>query len=172
MADASYPHKSRLGLAGIWEQVYPFVFGLLAAVAWIIFGSKVVVYAQQHNWHLDQLYTAVFAFLAITTGFLATFYCTIQCMSEGFIQRIRNTRTLSGFLVFTKHAIIIGFIVSLISVPMMVVTPLPATSFSFGAIVVALWLGVAVYAVASFYRVASLFFFLFEARVHRGRPAH
>lgn len=172
MADASYPHKSRLGLVGIWEQIYPFVLGLLAAVAWIIFGADVVVYAGHHNWHLDQLYTAVFAFLAVTTGFLATFYCTIQCMSEGFIQRICNTRTLSGFLAFTKHAIIIGFIMSLVSIPMMVVTPLPTTSFSLGSLIVAVWLGVAVYAVASFYRVASLFFFLFEARIDRGRPAH
>jgi hypothetical protein len=172
MADASYPQKSRLGWAGVWEQIYPFVLGLIAAAAWMIFGSNVVCYAQQHNWHLDQLYTAVFAFLAITTGFLATFYCTIQCMSEGFIQRIRNTQTLNGFLAFTKHAIIIGFIVSIVSVPMMVVTPMPITSFSWSAVIVALWLGVAVYAVASFYRVASLFFFLFEARLDRGNPAH
>lgn len=165
------PDRNRIQFDAILERVYPACLGVVCAGAWLFWGHKLVYLSEANHWHLDQLYTAVFAFLAITTGFLATFYCTIMCMSEGFVRAIRDTRLLGRFLAFVKGAIVLGFFVSLASIPMMVVAPLPKEPMTISAFVIAAWVGVAVWAVAAFFRVAALFFFIFEARVQPRRPA-
>jgi hypothetical protein len=171
MVEMTQPGGHRLDIHGVWERLYPLFWGLATVGAWLIWGHLLAALCVKQQWHLDQLYTAVFAFLAITTGFVAAFYCTIVCMSEGFIHQIRNTDVMRGFLIFLKQAIILGFFVSLASIPMMVVEPIPTEQYSLSAFAVALWLGAAVWAIAAFYRVASLFFFMFEAKIEPRRPA-
>ena len=171
MVDATQPDGHRLSIEAIRERFYPLFLGLVGAAASLLWGHKLVAICVKEAWHVDQLYTAVFAFLAITTGFLATFYCTIACMSEGFIRQIRDTRVMHGFLSYLKRAILLGFVVSLASIPRMVAQPVPTEQFSISAIVAAAWLGSAIWAIAAFYRVASLFFFLFEARTKPRLPA-
>lgn len=171
MVEITQPERRRLDFEAIRERFYPLCIGIAVAVLWLLWGHKIVAVCVKENWHIDQMYTAVFAFLAITTGFLATFYCTIVCMSDGFVRLIRDTKKMQGFLRFAKRAIILGFFVSLASIPMMVAELAPAEQFSISAFVVGLWLGASAWAIAAFFRVASLFFFLFEAKVEPRRPA-
>jgi hypothetical protein len=154
----------------VWERHYPMGLGFLAAIAWTLWGYRLVCYSDAQNWHFDQIYVAFFGFASITTGFLATFYGTIQSMSSGFIQRIRNTRSLSGFLRFTKYAIIAGFAASVLTVPMLVIQPVPKDKYSVASIGVGVWLGIAVWSISCFWRVVSSLFLLFEAG-EGGRPA-
>lgn len=153
-----------------WESAYPFVLGVAATVIWVFIGNKVAHHAAANSWHFDQIYASFFGFASITTGFLATFYGTIQSMSSGFIQRIRGTRIFIRFLLLTKRAIIMGFMGCLSTVPMLIIQPLPTEKYSLGSFAVALWLGVAVWTIAGFWRVASSFFLLFEAN-EGNRPA-
>jgi hypothetical protein len=172
MADATtHPRQHRFQWDAILERFYPIGLGIACAIGWLIGGHKLIVFAEAERWHLDQLYVAVFAFLSITTGFLATFYCTIICMSEGFVRAIRDTRVLARFLTFVKRAIVLGFCVSLASIPIMVITPLPQEPLTASAFVVAIWIGAATWAIAAFFRVATLFFFMFEAQIQPRRPA-
>jgi len=171
VADVAQPERHRLDFDAVRERCYPLCIGALTAVVWLFWGDRLVAICVKEQWHIDQMYTAIFAFLAITTGFLATFYCTIVCMSDGFVRQIRDTKKMWGFLGFVKRGIILGFAVSLASIPMMIAAPAPTEHFSISAIVVSTWLGCAAWAVAAFYRVASLFFFLFEARTEPRRPA-
>lgn len=149
----------------LWEHAYPAVFGAVTAVACLFWGYKLVGIAVDRNWHLDQIYSAALALVAITTGFLATFYGTIQSMTTGFIQQIRQTSKFRLFLAYVRQAIVIGFVVSVFTVPALVVQPMPGPTVSQETIWSALWLGSVVWALASFYRVASLMFFVFEARI-------
>jgi hypothetical protein len=114
---------------------------------------------------------AFFGFASITTGFLATFYGTVQSMSAGFIQRIRSTKALAGFLVKSKRAILMGFAGCIATVPMLIVQPVPIEQFSFWSVAVAVWFGIAVWAIAGFWRVASLLFLLFETSGEGNRGA-
>lgn len=107
----------------LWERTYPTVVGACVGLAWLMWGFRLVCLSAKLGWHLDQLYTAVFGFLAISTGFLATFYGTVRSISDGFIGRIRDTRAMTRFLVMTKSAIITGFFVSLASIPMLIAAP-------------------------------------------------
>jgi hypothetical protein len=171
VVEVAQPEQHRLDFDAIRERFYPLCVGALTALVWLLWGDKLVAICAKEQWHIEQMYTAIFAFLAITTGFLATFYCTIVCMSEGFVRQIRDTKKMWGFLAFVKRGIILGFIISLASIPMMIAAPTPTEQFSISAIIVAIWLGGAAWAIAAFYRVASLFFFLFEAKTEPRRPA-
>jgi hypothetical protein len=92
-------------------------------------------------------------------------------MSAGFIQRIRGFKALAGFLRLSKRAILMGFAACVATVPMMIVQPVPTEQFSFWAVAVAIWLGVAVWAIAGFWRVASALFLLFETDGERNQGA-
>lgn len=168
MADA-HPILPRSWLPK-WENSYPLALGLGATVAWMFVGYKMACYASANSWHFDQIYVSFFGFASITTGFLATFYGTIQSMSGGFIQRIRGTRILTRFLFLTKRAIIMGFVGCVSTVPMLIIQPLPTEKYSLSSFVVAVWLGISVWAIAGFWRVASCFFLMFEAN-EGNRPA-
>ena len=163
------------GIAGVswhgtWERAYPCVIGAAAGAAWLMWGHDVVCVSNANGWHLDQMYTAVFGFTAVTTGYLATFYGTIQSMSSGFVHRIRGTRVLALFLKFIKAAIKIGFVCAVLSAVMMILVPLPADRYSWPNLSSAVWIFISVWAIVSFYRVASLLFFLFETEIPRERP--
>jgi hypothetical protein len=155
----------------MWERYYPTAAGVFVAIGWLLFGYKIACYAEVHKWHFDQIYIAFFGFASITTGFLATFYGTVQSMSTGFIQRIRGTRALTGFLRLSKKAIIMGFVGCVVTVPMLIIQPIPTEPYSFWAFGVALWMGISVWAIAGFWRVASLLFLLFETSDKGNRPA-
>jgi hypothetical protein len=153
---------SRTKLVPAWELYYPFFFGLAACAGWLLIGHRLACFAEERGWHFDQLYVAFFGFASITTGFLATFYGTVQSMSAGFIQRIRGTKALTGFLRLSKRAILMGFAGCIATVPMLIIQPVPIVQFSLSAITVAVWLGIAVWTIAGFWRVARWLFLLFE----------
>lgn len=156
------------------DWIIPFTVGIVAFIATAKWGYLLTDFSKANGWKLDQIYTAGFGFLAVTTGFLATFYATLQSTAEGFVQKIRATKggTLLKFLTLTKRAIILGFVVSLFSVPMMVVSPFPnGDVFSWPTIISSIWIGATVWAVASFYSVASMFFMLLETQVNPRRGA-
>jgi hypothetical protein len=135
------------------------------AVAWWLWGVHLVCLAEINRWHLDQIYTAMFGFTAVTTGFLGTFYCTVHSMTTGFIHRIRNTAVLRVFLRYTRTAIVVGFASSIISMIMMVVTPLPNSRVSWEMACSLMWVFTSIWAVLGFCRVAALLFPLFESGV-------
>jgi hypothetical protein len=155
---------------GLWDDIYPTVSGVVVAVLWLFIGSKVVAVCEDNKWHLDQIYTAMFGFLAITTGFLATFYGTLQSVSSGFLDKMRGTRTLGSFMSYTRGAIVLGLITSLLSVIMMVAAPLPLQNFTLASFFMSLWMGLIICALCSFYRSARWFFFLLETRIPPNYP--
>jgi hypothetical protein len=148
----------------IHDWIYPLLVGAASATVCAKWGYLLADQSTYQSWHLDQVYTAVFGFLAVTTGFLATFYATLQSTTEGFVQRIRNTKghTLEKFLTLTKYTIVIGFVAAMASIPMIVVAPMPSTDFDIATIMSSLWLGLAIWAIASFIAIATSFFVLLE----------
>jgi hypothetical protein len=55
-----------------------------------------------------------------------------------------------------------GFAGCIATVPMLIIQPVPIVQFSLSAITVAVWLGIAVWTIAGFWRVARWLFLLFE----------
>jgi hypothetical protein len=104
-AEMKHPGSSKsINLAHIWEQIYPLAFGMVGVICCVVWGPDLQKLSDEKNWHLDQLFTAAFGYISITTGFLATFYGTIQSMSSGFVHRIRDTNTYKYTTSMTKSA--------------------------------------------------------------------
>ena len=143
---------------------------MAAFALWFEFGPALVKISVQKSWHLDQLYTAMFGLLSIITGFLASFYGTIRSMTSGFIGQIQGSDTMDRFLFLLKRAIVLGFIVSILTIPMLIIVPLATEQFGVLNYSVMFWCGAAVWAVGAFFRVASLLFVLFETKVPVFKP--
>jgi hypothetical protein len=110
---------------------------------------------------LSNFYTAIAGLFAIITGFLATFYGSIQAIVDTRLNRIAKTNVFLRFIRYIKIAIVAGFIIALASIPYIVLTPSAGGSV-YSRIIVAIWLGACVYGFALFIRVAGLVFFIFE----------
>jgi hypothetical protein len=63
-----------------------------------------------------------------------------------------------------------GFVGCVATVPMLIIQPVPKTQYSIWSTVVSLWFGIAIWAIAGFWRVASSLFLLFETP-EGSRPA-
>lgn len=148
----------------IRDWVCPFMCGVAASALCFKWGHVVVQISDDHGWHLDQLYTAAFGFLSVTTGFLATFYATLQSTTEGFVHRIRETkgRTLEKFLVLTKAMIILGFVAAIACVPMMVTIPMPTDGLTIATATSSFCFGLTTWAIIGFVSIAKSFFRLLE----------
>ena len=170
MTDVAASMSSNTKSLSVRDWAFPFVLGVISAFVCAKWGHVLAELATKNVWKLDQTYTAGFGFLAVTTGFLATFYATLQTATDGFVQRIRITKghTLTKFLTLTKRTIVLGFVVALLSVPMMVATPVPQSDpLALATLASSIWFGATVWAVASFYSVASVFFMLLETPASR-----
>jgi hypothetical protein len=110
---------------------------------------------------LSNLYTAIAGLFAVITGFLATFYGSIQAIADTRLKRIANTILFKRFMRYIKVATLVGFVMALSSIPYIVLAPTAAGS-PFARVLVAIWCGTCVYGFALFVRVAGLLFFIFE----------
>ncbi|GJL92148.1 hypothetical protein [Hyphococcus sp.] len=73
------------------------------------------------GWSLDNLYSVVFDWSSIQTGFVFGIYGFVVRKSDGFISEIRPTVAITQFLSHTKKAIVIGFLFTFASIPLVVV---------------------------------------------------
>jgi hypothetical protein len=147
--------------AYIWETSYPVLAGGIAFVLIIVYGAQLFGKLDAGKIELSNLYTAVAGLFAIITGFLATFYGSIQAIIDTRLKRIAKTTVFRRFVGYIKIATLAGFVIALASIPYIILTPTAGGSL-FGRIVVAVWCGACVYGFALFIRVAGLLFFIFE----------
>lgn len=139
-----------------WEIHHPMILsaGTLGAVLW--YGPEVFAYAELQQWHIDQLYTCVFTYSTVLTAFLFTFYTFIITGDRGFLTAARETIYFKQTIGYTMKAIMTGAVLSLASVPMLIVQPTPIAGDPWMAYA-ALWAALTVWSVASFVRAARLF---------------
>ncbi|MFN4281855.1 MAG: hypothetical protein ACK4NA_04350 [Alphaproteobacteria bacterium] len=128
----------------------------------LIWGDEFFQFATSKKWQIVNLYTAIFGLASVATSFLATFYGTVQSISGGFLQRLRNSRYFSELMSQVKQAIRDGFILCLISIPMMVIVPVSKNDFPGAILVIALWAGFSIFSLFMFFRCVSTLFLIFE----------
>lgn len=125
------------------------------------FGPNVFSYSEVHGIHLENSYTPVAGVFAIIAGFLAAFYGSVQALADSRLKRIAKTTTFTRFIGYIKEATIAGFLLSILSIPLIILSPTGITTFleRFG---LGLWCGLSVYALLAFVRVGRNLFFVFE----------
>lgn len=139
-----------------WEIHNPLLFAVPVFALAMWQGPAAFAYADGHKWHIDQLYTCVFTYSTVITAFLFTFYTFIITGDRGFLAAARSSIYFKHTISYTFRAIIVGAILSFVTIPMLIVQPVPAAG-DVWVVIAALWAALTVWATASFVRAAWLF---------------
>ena len=144
-----------------WQESYPAIAGVLvfATVAW--YGEAIARTIATNKIELGNVYTAIAGIFAVITGFLATFYGSIQVIIDTRLKRIAKTMVFQRFVRYVKVATKWGFFLAIISIPYIIFAPSTDGSW-INRILVAAWCGACVFGLAAFVRAAGLLFFIFE----------
>jgi hypothetical protein len=123
------------------------------------------------GWSLGNLYSAIFNWAALQSGFIFSVYGFVVAKQDGFVAAARGTAFMAGFIKYNKRAIISGFILTLSSIPLLVINPelKPGDWGAFFAL--ALWFSLFVWAFISFLRVAFIFGLIARVRDREEIPA-
>lgn len=138
------------------ERRGPFV--LAALVAGLLFYFRVPIIAREEAREIDfsNLYSAVFDWSAIQTGFLFGIFGYVSGKATGFIKSVEDTSEMGLFVRYQKTAMALGFIVTFCCIPLMV-TGFEVSSGKFSYYIFLTWAFVSVWAFFSFARVAYIF---------------
>lgn len=145
--------------------------GIISAVAFGAFAPAINVWLTAENIRIDNAYVAIGGVFAIIAGFLASFYGSIQSIADTRLKRISQTGFFKLFISQIKEATIAGFIISVISVPLMIVAPTNINSSIYTRLIIAVWLGASTYCFAAFIRVGPKLFVVFEKQPAPDRGA-
>lgn len=150
---------NKLALAQRAEDWGPFGAAAICFVLMIIFRGQILPLFSlgADGWSLDNLYSAIFNWSSIQTGFVFGIYGFVVGKSDGFIAEIRRTVAMTQFLSYTKKAIIIGFMLTFASIPLVVIANTIELSRWPDFIFIAAWFSLFVWGFLSFMRVAYMF---------------
>lgn len=140
-----------------WEANYPLALGCAGSVMALAFAPQFLNYIFDNKWDVGVLFSSVFDLAAVATAFSFTFYAFIVTADGGFIGRMKRSIYYKALLRFTIVATILGGILVIASIPLMIVKPIPASSWSISCFAVAVWFGLVAATSAAFFRAARLF---------------
>lgn len=141
----------------VFEANYPMIFGGIAAAAALAYAPQAISVFTENEWKIDSIYSAVFDVSAITTPFLFTFYSFVATAERGFIGRMRASVYYRMLMQYTVRALLLGGLLTLLSIPVMVIEPKPATLGEASHLLLVIWLGLAVWTLSAFVRAAYIF---------------
>ena len=141
----------------IFEKFGP-IFAAVACFCALYFEREIVLdLFDRHQLQTDGLYTAIFDWSAIQTGFLFGVYGFMASKRDGFIGEIRETYAMAWFLSYIKRATFIGFILTFSSIPLIIISPKVGVEHNQSFVWVAGWFSLFIWAFLAFARVAYIF---------------
>lgn len=146
--------------SGFWlavERYGPLGLTVATMVALYVQAPSIFASIEASKWEVSNLYSAVFNWSAIQTGFAFAVYGFVVGRSEGFIPAIRETVAMKRFLGYVKRANVGGFILTIISMPLTVVSPKPGPIDSLQFLMLLLWFGLFLWTFLAFLRIAYSF---------------
>lgn len=104
---------------------------------------------------LAGLFSAVFGWAAIQTGFIFSVFGFVTTKSGGFVEKFRGTSVMDQFQTYVARAMYMGFFLTIYCIPLMILKIDMNSTVMYW--VVALWFASFVWAFSSFLRVALNF---------------
>ncbi|MEX1197819.1 MAG: hypothetical protein WEB57_08180 [Pseudohongiellaceae bacterium] len=149
---------------------FPWVGAALIFCVLLAAHAKIICWSQAGQIDLANLYSAIFGWASIQTGFLFTVYGAITARKDGFLGAIERTSGMRFFKKVLARAIFAGFFLSLSSVPL-IVFPLTPEAFDFWYVVISAWFSLFLWAFLLFCRVAYTFGIISQVRDNTDLPA-
>jgi hypothetical protein len=156
--DRNAGHSPRKSIALRAEELGPFLGGVLVFVALVYYSNYISSkFEAVDGWQSSSLYSAIFDWSAIQTGFAFGVYGFVIGKTDGFVQKIKETKAMRRFISYIRKANITGFLLTLTSIPLIVIDPKITSSNYLVYITVCLWFCVFVWSFMSFLRLAYNF---------------
>lgn len=142
----------------VWlERLGPVAFGAIALATIFHFRTEIAAEFKSEDWKNTDLYSAIFGWASIQTGFVFGVYGFVASKTDGFIKQVSQDKSFHRFVSYIKWATVAGFILTFFSLPMIVISPnlIDADTNSFR--ITALWFAFFVWTFCAFLRVAFIF---------------
>ena len=152
-------------------RVLPYVLAVVAFVVLIANEASIVPLIDSGEISLSGLYSSVFGWSAIQTGFLFSVYGFIAGKQDGFVGAIKGTPALHRFANDLLAAIVFGFLLTIFSMPLIVYPPSTESQW-YGYTLVCFWFSLFILAFSSFCRVAFEFGIMVRVPDSQDRLAH
>lgn len=148
----------------------PIGTGALVFVLTLSFNEQLVALIQADEIQLTSIYSAIFDWAAIQTGFLFSVFGYIAGKSDGFLAAIRNTPGMKNLYGYIRRATIMGFTLTILSIPLVMLDAKPA-GLDASYVFVCAWFSLFFWAFLSFLRVAYIFGIIVKVPDRRDIPA-
>ena len=153
------------------EKYIPVLIAAAATSICLLLQTEIVCLFRNYDLSMRGLYSAVFGWSAVQTGFLFGVFGFVAGSQDSFISEVRDTIPVRRFVVYTRNATLIGFILTFASMPMMVINLDRPSENLCAYVLTALWFGLFVWAFLAFARVAYLFGLLMQPKAKPFIPA-
>lgn len=140
-----------------FERFAPVAFAVVSLILIIVFHDSIVAKFKPDGWQSSNLYSAVFNWASIQSGFVFGVYGFIATKRDGFAGEMAKAPSFDLFLKYARRAYLTGFALTFVSLPIMVANPNLATASPREFSIVAIWFAVFVWTFCAFLRVAFIF---------------
>jgi hypothetical protein len=139
------------------ERFAPLILSVASLLAVFFLRSDIAIHFASNDWKSSDLYTAVFGWASIQTGFVFGIYGFVASKTDGFIKVVSEDRSFQRFTRYIKRANLAGFLLTFFTLPMIVGSPELKDPNSVAFFVTTAWFAVFVWTFCAFLRVAFIF---------------
>jgi len=139
------------------ERHGPGVCAFAALLALSVWKPDIIEQFSKQNWRADGLYTAVFSWASIQIGFAFGVYGFVAARSSEFIKAMKETKAMERFVGYVKRANLSSFVLTLTSLPLIVVSPELKAPSAGTYLLVSIWFSIFVWTFFTFLRIAHSF---------------
>lgn len=154
---ATETERTRWSMALLLEQFAPMAFAVLSVFVLWYFADAIALKFSGSDWKSAGLYSAVFGWSAIQTGFAFGVYGFVIGKGDGFVAALKGTVAMARFMGYIQRANITGFLLTITSIPLIITEPEVGTPLSRSYIIVSAWFALFVWSFFSFLRLAYNF---------------
>lgn len=141
----------------IMERFLPVAIAAATLASLYIWRDIITGHFASGNWKNSDLYSAVFGWASIQTGFVFGIYGFVASKTDGFIKQISTDQSFHRFIGYIKRANVAGFLLTFFTLPMIVVSPDLNAPETLGFKTGAVWFAGFIWTFCSFLRVALIF---------------
>lgn len=139
----------------------PSIVAITAFITLVCFSAKISTcleyYEQNAVIKWDNLYTAVFDWAAIQTGFVFGVYGFVIGSPSSFMQAIDETPVFKRFKLGIITSLVAGSVLTVLSLPLLIFPLKPFASGEPAKYILFVWFALFIYALLSFFKTAYLF---------------
>lgn len=139
------------------EQFGPLALAMGFVALSLLFSDDFAGRFDRGGWSTSDLYSAVFNWAAIQTGFVFGVYGFVLAKRDGFVEEIRETTAFKRSLAYIRRANIGCFSLAVTSLPLVIADPSVSAPLSLNYLIVCLWFSLFIWSFLSFLRVSFTF---------------